>query len=45
MSTEKTTQELVAEFKAKGGKTSHIKSSMPKGNTRPKSAMNEYKSR
>ena len=45
MITEKTTSELIAAFKAKGGKTTHIKSAMPKGNTRPKSAMNEYKSR
>lgn len=41
----KTTEELIAEFKTRGGKVEQIKSAMPKGNTRPKSAMNEYKSR
>lgn len=45
MTTEKTTAQLVAEFKTRGGKVTHVTSSMPKGNTRPKSAMNEYKSR
>ena len=45
MSTEKTTEELIAEYKNKGGRVDHIKSAMPKGNTRPKPAMNEYKSR
>ena len=45
MTIEKTTAELVAEYKAKGGKVTRIKSNMPKGNTRTKPAMNEYKSR
>lgn len=45
MTTEKTTAELIAEYKNKGGQVHQIKSAMPKGNTRPKPAMNEYKSR
>lgn len=45
MTNEKTTEELIQLYKLKGGTVKHIKSAMPKGNTRPKSAMNEYKSR
>lgn len=45
MTTEKTTAQLIEEYKNKGGKVEQIKSAMPAGNTRPPSAMNEYRSR
>ena len=45
MTIEKTTAKLIEEYKNNGGKIEKIKSAMPKGNTRPPSAMNEYRSR
>ena len=45
MNTEKTTAELVAEFKAKGGKVTHVKSACKTVKPKIKSGMNEYKSR